>query len=113
MDGIGRSRGWDKEIQHDILPMEQLFLSDKWARKLYSKFSFGEVYRRNVYQRASASIKHDFRPYIRQYTSPIENFEYCNSYPHSNVILQYGLKLEPCGALQSRREPHVIQRNAT
>ena len=32
MDGIGRSRGWDKEIQHDILPMEQLVLSDNWAR---------------------------------------------------------------------------------
>ena len=35
MDGIGRSRGWDKEIQHGILPMEQLVLSDKWARKFY------------------------------------------------------------------------------
>ena len=34
MDGIGRSRGWDKEIQHGILPMEQLVLSDKWARNL-------------------------------------------------------------------------------
>ena len=33
MDGIGRSRGWDKEIQHSILPMEQLVLSDNWARK--------------------------------------------------------------------------------
>ena len=32
MDAIGRSRGWDKEIQHGILPMEQLVLSDKWAR---------------------------------------------------------------------------------
>ena len=33
MDGISRSRGWDKEIPHGVLPMEQLFLSDKWARK--------------------------------------------------------------------------------
>ena len=32
MDGISRSRGWDKEIPHDVLPMEQLVLSDKWAR---------------------------------------------------------------------------------
>ena len=31
MDGIGRSRGRDKEIQHSILPMEQLVLSDKWG----------------------------------------------------------------------------------
>ena len=37
MDGISRSRGRDKEIPHGILPMEQLVLSDKWARKLFSK----------------------------------------------------------------------------
>ena len=35
MDGISRSRGRDKEIPHCILPMEQLVLSDKWARKQY------------------------------------------------------------------------------
>ena len=33
MDGISRSRGWDKEIRHGVLPMEQLVLSDMWARK--------------------------------------------------------------------------------
>ena len=33
MDGISRSRGWDKEIPYGVLPMEQLVLSDKWARK--------------------------------------------------------------------------------
>ena len=38
MDGISRSRGWDKEIQHGVLPMEQFVLRDKWARKLYSIF---------------------------------------------------------------------------
>ena len=32
MDGISRSRGWDKEIPHGVLPIEQLVLSDKWAR---------------------------------------------------------------------------------
>ena len=32
MDGISRSRGWDKEILHCVLPMEQLVSSDKWAR---------------------------------------------------------------------------------
>ena len=32
MDGISRSRGWDKEIPHCVLLMEQLVLSDKWAR---------------------------------------------------------------------------------
>ena len=40
MDGISRScgwdkqvkSGWDKEIPHGVLPMEQLVLSDKWAR---------------------------------------------------------------------------------
>ena len=33
MDGISRSRGWDKEIPHSVLPMERAVLSDKWARK--------------------------------------------------------------------------------
>ena len=32
MDGISRSHGWDKEIPHSVLPMEQLVLSDKWGR---------------------------------------------------------------------------------
>ena len=32
MDRISRSRGRDKEIPHCVLPMEQLVLSDKWAR---------------------------------------------------------------------------------
>ena len=35
MDGISRSREWDKEIPHDVLPMEKLVLSDKWARKFF------------------------------------------------------------------------------
>ena len=35
MDGISRSRGWDKEIPHGVLPMEQPVLSDKRARKKY------------------------------------------------------------------------------
>ena len=35
MDGISRSRGWDKEIPHGVLPMEQLVLSGKWARIVY------------------------------------------------------------------------------
>ena len=32
MDGISRSRGWDKENPRGVLPMEQLVLSDKLAR---------------------------------------------------------------------------------
>ena len=35
MDGISRSRGWNKEIPNGVLPMEQLVLSDKWARKIF------------------------------------------------------------------------------
>ena len=42
----------------------------------------------------SGAVKRDSRPYIRPYTSPIENFEY--GYPHSNAILQFCLKLEHC-----------------
>ena len=40
MDGISRSRGWDKEIPHGVSPMEQLVLSDKWARKSNTTVSF-------------------------------------------------------------------------
>ena len=39
MDGISRSRGWDKDIPHCVLPMEQLVLSDKWARKIFTTAS--------------------------------------------------------------------------
>ena len=38
-------------------------------------------------RRASGAVKHDFRPYIRRYTSPNENFEY--GYPHSNVLFNF------------------------
>ena len=39
MDGTSRSLGWDKEIPHGVLPMEQLVLSDKWAR-IHDSFIF-------------------------------------------------------------------------
>ena len=29
------SRGRDKEIPHGVLPMEQLVLSDRWARNIF------------------------------------------------------------------------------
>ena len=35
MDEISKSRGWDKEIPHGVLPMEQPVLSDKRARILF------------------------------------------------------------------------------
>ena len=38
MNGISRARGYDKEIPHGVLPLEQLVLSDKRARN-----SFGVV----------------------------------------------------------------------
>ena len=38
MDGISRSRGWEKEILQRVLPMEQLVLNDKWARKKYLRW---------------------------------------------------------------------------
>ena len=45
-------------------------------------------------QCASRDVKCDIRPYIRQYTSPNESFEY--GYPYSNAFLQFRLKLERC-----------------
>ena len=45
-------------------------------------------------QHACGAVKHDFRMYIQQYTSPNENFEY--DFSHSNALLQFDLKLERC-----------------
>ena len=58
-----------------------------------------------LWQCASGALKHDFRTYIRQYTSPNENFEYC--YPHSNALLLSRLKLERC----KQHKAYAIQRN--
>ena len=54
-------------------------------------------------QRASGAVKRDFRTYIRQYTSPNENFEY--GYPHSNALLQFDFKLERCKPHKAARHP--------
>ena len=82
---------------------------------LYSKFSFGEVYRRiygrkfsltatrdrwiyvgnlilHVRRRPSGAVKRYFRTYIQRYTSPNVKLEY--GYPHSNAILLFCLKFE-------------------
>ena len=78
---------------------------------MYSKFSFGEVYRW-IYgqkfsftatlmssdtvgnlvlrQRLFVAVKLNFLPYIGQYTSSNENFEY--GYPHSNALLTFFLQ---------------------
>ena len=56
-------------------------------------------------RRASRAVKHDFRKYIQRYTSPNENFEY--SYPHSNALLQFRLKLERCKPYKAARHPTV------
>ena len=40
--------------------------------------------------RISGALKHDFRMYIRRYTSPNENFEY--GYPHSNALYTFSLQ---------------------
>ena len=57
---------------------------------------------------ASEAVKYDFTMYIRQYRSPNENFEY--GYPHSNAILQVGLKFERCKLSQTL---DVIQSEVT
>ena len=45
----------------------------------------------------TGAVKRDFRPYIRQYTSPNEIFEY--GYIRSNELLQFYLNFE-------RSKPH-------
>ena len=57
MDGISRSRGWDKEIPHCVLPMEQLVLSDKWARNPddAKKKEMDEITKKMLAQTKSAS----------------------------------------------------------
>ena len=48
------------------------------------------------------AVKLNFRPYIRRYTSPNENFEY--HYPLSDLlILIYGVKLLPEATLCSKQ----------
>ena len=49
------------------------------------------------------SRKHDFRMYIRRYTSPNENFEYGS--PHSNALLQFCLNLEHWELHKAARHP--------
>ena len=73
----------------------------------YSKFAFGEVYRRIYGRKFSGAVKRDFRTYIRQYTSPNDNLEY--GIPHSNTLMQSRLKLERCNP----HKPHVFQQNGT
>ena len=43
MDGISRSCGWDREIPHCVLPMEQLVMSDKWARKIFLSYPYTDT----------------------------------------------------------------------
>ena len=51
----------------------------------------------------SGAIKHDFRTYIRLYTSPNKNFAY--GYPHSNALLQFPLKLKRCKLHKAASHP--------
>ena len=62
MDGISRSGGRDKEIPHGVLPMEQLVLSDKWARKFYLKILCKKISHSSI-------LCENFSP-------PDENFSY-------------------------------------
>ena len=52
---------------------------------------------------ATRERSRDFGPYIRQYTSPNENFEYC--YPHCNALLQFRLEFERWKPHKAARQP--------
>ena len=54
-----------------------------------------------------SAVKRDLRTYIRRYISKNRKFEY--SYPHSNALLQFDLKLERCKS----HKADVIQQNVT
>ena len=76
---------------------------------LYSKFSFGEVYRQ-IYSRksrftgrASGAVKRDFQTHIQRYTSPNVFFEYV--YSHFNALLQFEPKLERCKPHKGAHHP--------
>ena len=56
-----------------------------------------------LWRRASEALKLNFRPYIRRYTSPNENFEY--GYRHFNALLQFSLKLDRCKLHKAARHP--------
>ena len=57
-------------------------------------------------RRASGAVKHDFRTYIRHYTSPNEKVEY--GYPHSNALLQSYLRYECCKPYKAARRPKKV-----
>ena len=63
---------------------------------MYSKCSFGEVYRRLYGQKFRFTVTRQqrrFPPYNRRYTSPNKNFEY--GYPHSNALFNiYSSKVQ-------------------
>ena len=48
MDWVSRSRGWDKEIPHGVLTLEQLVLGDMWARIIYASSQQDKKIRRSV-----------------------------------------------------------------
>ena len=79
MDGISRSRGWDKEIPHGVLPMEQLVLSDKWAKNFCLELGKKKLF--------SIGNGAEFRPQNRMIESPDfdQGFRVC-------LLLNYFLK---------------------
>ena len=62
-------------------------------------------------RRVSGTVKHDFRPYIRRYTTPNEKFEYC--YPHSNVLFNYKHRKMLCFFTKCERDERRITTTLT
>ena len=84
------------------------YLGDNCIQNFYlGRYIVGCMVRNLVLRRrASGAIKHDFRPYIRRYTSPNVNFEY--GYPHSNAFLQFCLKFEHCKSQKAAHHPMIF-----
>ena len=75
---------------------------------MYSNFHLGRYIVRYTVRNLVLwrSAKRDFWPYFGRYINPqIKNFEYV--YPHSNVFLQFRLRLERCKPHKAAGHPKI------
>ena len=63
-------------------------------------YTFGNLVLRRC---VSGAVNRDYRTYIRRYTYPNKNFEYCS--PHYNALMQFRLELKRCKPHKAARHP--------
>ena len=79
-----------KSLIHDLnVTVSYIYLGDNRIQICHlGRYIVGYTVRIFVLRRRdSGAVKHDFRTYIRRYTSPNDKLEY--GYPHSNVLFKF------------------------